>query len=114
MNILPMIHKAGGKLSELLDLAEPENLTEYVLAAIVSEDLLPIRYIVEGHGDIARIELPKKDMHLIFEKNLTEVISEELRKYGCKFVTLDLEGLRSGSLNPDKEVLANEGSKYNY
>ncbi|MBS3987056.1 MAG: hypothetical protein KGZ38_03770 [Erysipelothrix sp.] len=44
-----MIHKAGGKLPELLDLAEPENLTEYVLAAIVSEDLLPIRYIVEGH-----------------------------------------------------------------
>ena len=69
---------------------------------------------VRLHGDIARIELPKKDMHLIFEKNLTEVISEELRKYGCKFVTLDLEGLRSGSLNPDKEVLANEGSKYNY
>lgn len=43
-----MIHKAGGKLPELLDFAEPEKLTEYVLAAIVSEDWLPVRYIVDS------------------------------------------------------------------
>lgn len=66
---------------------------------------------VRLHGHMARIELPKKDMHLIFAKNLGEVISQEFKKYGFKFVTLDLEGLRSGSLNPDKEVLGNEGGK---
>jgi len=67
---------------------------------------------VRIHGNIARIELPKKDMRIIFAKDLTEIISKELKKYGFKFVTLDLEGLRSGSLNPDKEeLLANENNK---
>jgi len=56
---------------------------------------------VRLHGNIARIELPKKSMNILFEENLTEVIIKELKKYGFKFVTLDLEGLRSGSLNPD-------------
>jgi len=58
---------------------------------------------VRVHGDIARIELPKRDMSVIFERDLTQVIFKELKKYGFKFVTLDLEGLRSGSLNPDIE-----------
>ncbi|KUO50058.1 MAG: hypothetical protein APF76_06230 [Desulfitibacter sp. BRH_c19] len=40
-----MIHKAGGKLPELLDYADPNSLAEYILAALVTEDILPIRYI---------------------------------------------------------------------
>ena len=43
-----MIHKAAGRLPELLDSAGPEDLTKFVLAAIVSEALMPLRYIVEG------------------------------------------------------------------
>jgi len=39
-----MIHKAAGKLPEFLDEASPEDLTGYMVAAVVSEDFLPIRY----------------------------------------------------------------------
>jgi len=60
---------------------------------------------VRLHGDIARIELPKEDLYLVFEKKLTEIILDRFKDYGFKFVTLDIEGLRSGSLNPDKEVV---------
>lgn len=60
---------------------------------------------VRLHGDIARIELLKEDLHLVFEKKLAGVISERFKEYGFKFVTIDIEGLRSGSLNPEKEVI---------
>ena len=94
-----------------------DELTEKKLAMVDNSErfLISLGFRdmrVRLHGDIARIELPKKDMNIIFEENLIEVVSKELKKYGFKFVTLDLEGLRSGSLNPSKEeVLANEDSK---
>ena len=58
---------------------------------------------VRVHGDIARIELPQKDIMLLLKKEqlLSEIVSK-LKGYGFKFVTIDLEGLRSGSLNPDR------------
>jgi len=75
-------------------LAKVDNSERFLMSLGFND--MRVRY----HGDVARIELPKKDMNTIFEKNLTEVITKELKKYGFKFITLDLEGLRSGSLNP--------------
>lgn len=40
-----MIHKAGGKIPELLDQSSPSDLTEFIFAAIVSEDIMAIRYL---------------------------------------------------------------------
>lgn len=50
------------------------------------------------HGDIARIEIPPRKFPLMLEKYAG--IAAGLMDLGFRFVTLDLNGLRSGSLNP--------------
>lgn len=53
---------------------------------------------VRVHGEIARIEIPVSNFSKLIQEH-TE-ISALLSELGFKFVTLDLMGLRSGSLNP--------------
>jgi uncharacterized protein len=50
-------------------------------------------------GDLARIEVPAADLPRLCEADFREALSAELRRLGFKFVTLDLEGFRSGSMN---------------
>lgn len=56
---------------------------------------------VRSHRDLARIELIKSDITKIFENNLLDVIGETLKSFGFKYVTLDIEGYRTGSLNEE-------------
>jgi uncharacterized protein len=57
---------------------------------------LRVRY---HKGDLARLEVPLADLPRLCEVETRESIAAELRRLGFKFVTLDLEGFRSGSLN---------------
>ncbi len=52
---------------------------------------------VRDHGGLARIELRKKDIPRAIE--MGQEISSKLRELGFDFVSVDLEGFRSGSLN---------------
>jgi uncharacterized protein len=54
---------------------------------------------VRHHGPIARIEVPPSDFAKILEGRTAAAIAATLKSYGFKFVTLDLQGFRSGSLN---------------
>jgi pyridinium-3,5-biscarboxylic acid mononucleotide sulfurtransferase len=54
---------------------------------------------VRHHDTIARLELPPSDFPKLLEGNLAAEIAKTLKEYGFKFVTLDLQGFRSGSLN---------------
>jgi pyridinium-3,5-biscarboxylic acid mononucleotide sulfurtransferase len=54
---------------------------------------------VRHHDTIARLELPPGDFAKLLEGNMAADISKTLKEYGFKFVTLDLQGFRSGSLN---------------
>lgn len=54
---------------------------------------------VRHHGDIARIELPPEDLVRVIAEGMNRSISESLKEVGYKYVTLDLEGYRTGSLN---------------
>jgi uncharacterized protein len=58
---------------------------------------------VRHHGDTARIELPREDIPVLFRNGLAEKISHRLREIGFSYITVDIEGYRSGSLN---EILA--------
>lgn len=53
-------------------------------------------------GEIARIEVPDAQLSSVFESRRN--ISAKLKLLGFRFVTLDLEGFRSGSLNPLVEI----------
>ncbi len=53
---------------------------------------------VRTHGDLARLELSSGEMERLFHnKSLREEIVRDLKGLGYHFVTLDLEGFRSGS-----------------
>jgi pyridinium-3,5-biscarboxylic acid mononucleotide sulfurtransferase len=54
---------------------------------------------VRHHGNLARIEVTRDDMQRIFTEHLTEQIVSQLKTIGYTYVTLDLQGFRSGSLN---------------
>lgn len=54
---------------------------------------------VRCHGDLARIEVDKEARCQLFNKELLEEISQQLKEFGFKFVTLDLEGYKVGSFN---------------
>ncbi len=57
---------------------------------------LRVRY---HKGDLARIEVPVGDLVRLCDGDVRRELTAALRELGFKFVTLDLEGFRSGSLN---------------
>jgi pyridinium-3,5-biscarboxylic acid mononucleotide sulfurtransferase len=58
--------------------------------------VLRVRY---HKGDLARIEVPLDDLPRFVELEFRGELIPAFRTLGFKFVTLDLEGFRSGSLN---------------
>ncbi|GHI01481.1 hypothetical protein AM1BK_50230 [Neobacillus kokaensis] len=59
---------------------------------------LQIRQVrVRTHQDIVRIEVEPKDMMKILDQH--HLIVKELQDYGYKYITLDLMGYQSGSMN---------------
>ncbi len=54
---------------------------------------------VRHHGEIARIEVPEVEMMNLFINNSTKEIIRGLKNIGFSYVTLDMEGYRSGSMN---------------
>ncbi len=54
---------------------------------------------VRAHGEIARIEISQEEMPGFLDPKTFEAASEGLKLCGFKYVTLDLDGYRSGSLN---------------
>ena len=61
---------------------------------------------VRHHGTIARIEVPGEDIPQFSEEALRSQIVSYLKRLGYSYVTVDLEGYRTGSMN---EVLTENG-----
>lgn len=57
---------------------------------------LRVRY---HRGDLARIEVPLSALDRLCQAEVRQELVARLRELGFKFVTLDLEGFRSGNLN---------------
>ncbi|HTK29431.1 MAG TPA: ATP-dependent sacrificial sulfur transferase LarE [Vicinamibacterales bacterium] len=51
------------------------------------------------HDDLARIEVAREDMARALEPDVRSTIVRELRAIGYRYVSLDLQGYRTGSLN---------------
>jgi pyridinium-3,5-biscarboxylic acid mononucleotide sulfurtransferase len=54
---------------------------------------------VRYHGDVARLELEQSEIARVLEPALRDTLDREFKKIGFRFVTIDLKGFRSGSLN---------------
>jgi uncharacterized protein len=55
---------------------------------------------VRVHGDVARIEVDPADLPRLAEAGVRDRVTTTLKELGYHYVTLDLEGFRSGSMNP--------------
>lgn len=64
---------------------------------------------VRHHGELARIELPLADLPRALEPEIRKALSDGLTAIGFRFVTVDLSGLRSGSLNPKGAIGTGQG-----
>jgi uncharacterized protein len=63
---------------------------------------------VRHHGAVARVEVPADDLARLMQPGVRCRVVAELKCLGFTYVSLDLEGFRSGSMN---EVLASRRSE---
>jgi uncharacterized protein len=54
---------------------------------------------VRHHGDLARIEIYREEIERLLDRSLREKVVSHLKKIGYHYVTVDLQGFRSGSMN---------------
>src|SRR5947207_2376462 len=54
---------------------------------------------VRHHDKIARIEVERTELPRLFEDQISRVVTDGLRKIGYTYVTVDLIGYRTGSMN---------------
>jgi uncharacterized protein len=57
------------------------------------------QFRVRHHGDIVRIEIAREELHRALDPEMAAEFARIFKSLGFKFVTLDLEGFRSGSMN---------------
>lgn len=69
-----------------------------------------VKFRVRHHGDIARIETTTQDFDKLNDCQTRDKITEKLKSLGFKFITIDLQGFRTGSLN---EVLSEQEKQKN-
>ncbi|MEK7196058.1 MAG: ATP-dependent sacrificial sulfur transferase LarE [Nitrospirota bacterium] len=58
-----------------------------------------VEFRVRHHGDVARIELKGNDFKKLLSSGVRKTVTEKLKSLGYKFISLDLEGFRSGRMN---------------
>ncbi|MCX5693039.1 MAG: ATP-dependent sacrificial sulfur transferase LarE [Candidatus Omnitrophica bacterium] len=64
---------------------------------IKRQGVLQVR--VRCHNNIARIEVEKENIKIFVNEGICDKIAKRLKQLGFKYITLDLEGYRTGSLN---------------
>ena len=58
-----------------------------------------VEFRVRHHDTVARIEVKPQDLDTIMSEPARSQVVDKLKSLGFKFVTVDLQGFRSGSLN---------------
>ncbi len=94
-------------------MAYGESITEEKLNQVEkAEDVLRslgfTEFRVRHHGRIARIEVPVADIKKITSESTRQEIVARLKELGFRYIALDLQGFRSGSLN---EILSEDEKK---
>ncbi len=60
------------------------------------------------HGDLARVEVAPEEMDRAFDPEMAQKITAAIRPLGFRWVSLDLEGYRMGSLNEVLFIRSND------
>jgi len=57
------------------------------------------QFRVRFHGEVARIEVGRDEIHRLFDAATADALHEHFRKNGFLYVSADLKGYRTGSMN---------------
>ena len=87
------------------DRITPEKIAQVEKAESGLRELGFRQLRVRHHGDVARIEVPKADIARLVDEETSRQVIARMKEAGFNYVTIDLEGFRSGSMN---EVLKSE------
>ena len=93
---------ASACLSSRIEYGRPvtaESLAQVEAAEAALHALGFTQLRVRHHGELARIELTRDELPRALSLELFDRFSRELRALGFRYITLDLEGFRSGSMN---------------
>jgi len=81
------------------DAITAEKLRQVERAEAVLRSLGFRQFRVRHHDKIARLEIAREEMSRLWEDGRAETITARLKELGYFYVTLDLQGFRSGSMN---------------
>ena len=76
-----------------------ENIAKVEKAEMFLEQLGIKQKRVRVHGELVRIEVPKEEFPVLLKESSMNKIVTALKDLGYKYVTVDLEGYRMGSMN---------------
>jgi uncharacterized protein len=76
-----------------------ERLRQVGACEVFMKKLCFREFRVRYHGDLARIEVSQNDLERIFDKTIRDDIVKKFKEVGFDYVSVDLQGFRSGSLN---------------
>ena len=87
-------------------IASGENITEEKLRRIENAEGFLMengfrQMRVRVHGDLARIEVLPENIEKIAQADFRKTLTEKFRELGFRYVSLDLEGYKLGSMNPE-------------
>jgi len=81
------------------DRINAERLNRVEKAEQLVKKICGVRQLrVRDHNGLARIEVGRDERSIVFNAGIMDKIVEDLKRIGFKFVTLDLEGYRTGSM----------------
>ncbi|MDQ2903470.1 MAG: ATP-dependent sacrificial sulfur transferase LarE [Ktedonobacteraceae bacterium] len=78
---------------------DAETLQKVYRAEKLLRDLGFHQLRVRHHGNVARIEVERSEMPRLIEEEMSRQVTAGLRALGYMYITLDLLGFRSGSMN---------------
>jgi uncharacterized protein len=93
---------ASACLSSRIEYGRPvtvENLSQVEQAEDALHDLGFPQVRVRHHGDLARIEVAREDLPRALSIAMLDKMTAVLKALGFRYVTLDAQGYRSGSMN---------------
>jgi uncharacterized protein len=76
-----------------------DRLKKVAACEVFMKELRFREFRVRYHGNLARIEVSPNEIDRLFEREIRDAIVKKFKEIGFNYVSLDLQGFRSGSLN---------------
>jgi uncharacterized protein len=76
-----------------------EKLQRIENAEIIVKTIFSVRQVrVRDHGDLARIEVGRDELHKMFDVDKLALLDKRLKELAFKFVSVDVAGYKTGKL----------------